>query len=475
MTEDAPSAVRQPVLLLDALTVVAAMGSAYAAHHALHGVVPFIRVPPPYAQYATVAVLAVPIWLILTVFLELDRIYDRTWTAAQLVVRLLKLHGAGFTALAMLVFVTQSIVNRSLMALFLAFSFVLMLAGRLALLQWRRHQYQTGLARERWLVVGSPGARLRAVLADVGTGDFPPQIIGRLDDAPDGTDAGGPAAPPRLGGLDALGRLLGQEAVDLVVFFSPHHDPALVPEALLACEQAGVPAAFPLALGGQGRAAPIVLQLRGHPSVVFDVVAKPRQLLAFKHAADFLVGLCAIVLLAPIMLLIAVVLWARDGRPVLFVQERAGLHGRSFRMLKFRTMAHDAERQRDELLGRNEMNGPVFKVKHDPRVTKLGRLLRRFSLDELPQLFNVLVGEMSLVGPRPLPTGERRQIAGPYRRRLSMKPGITGLWQVSGRSDVDFDEWMRLDLAYVDDWSLGGDVRILARTLGAVLRGRGAW
>jgi lipopolysaccharide/colanic/teichoic acid biosynthesis glycosyltransferase len=143
-------------------------------------------------------------------------------------------------------------------------------------------------------------------------------------------------------------------------------------------------------------------------------------------------------------------------------------------MFKFRTMVRDAEAQRDALRDENMMAGPVFKVKNDPRVTRLGRFLRASSIDELPQLFNVLLGQMSLVGPRPLPRFEQEQIEGWHRRRLSMKPGITGLWQVSGRNEIAFDQWMKLDLEYVDGWSLREDLRLLLRTIPVLLHRRGA-
>jgi lipopolysaccharide/colanic/teichoic acid biosynthesis glycosyltransferase len=162
------------------------------------------------------------------------------------------------------------------------------------------------------------------------------------------------------------------------------------------------------------------------------------------------------------------------GRPVIFAADRAGLNGRAFRMYKFRTMKLGAEADRAGLEAANEMSGPVFKIASDPRVTPLGRFLRKYSLDELPQLFNVLTGSMSLVGPRPLPVGEQEQIRGWQRRRLSMKPGVTGLWQVSGRSGINFEEWMALDLQYVDEWSLLLDLQVLLRTIPAVLVGRGA-
>jgi lipopolysaccharide/colanic/teichoic acid biosynthesis glycosyltransferase len=160
--------------------------------------------------------------------------------------------------------------------------------------------------------------------------------------------------------------------------------------------------------------------------------------------------------------------------PALFVQQRGGLFGHAFPMMKFRTMREGAEAEREALLADNEMDGPVFKIAHDPRVTGVGALLRRTSLDELPQLLNVLLGHMSLVGPRPLPVIETRALTGPHRRRLSMRPGITGLWQVSGRNDLGFDEWMALDLQYVDNWSFVLDLGLLARTVPALLSRRGA-
>jgi lipopolysaccharide/colanic/teichoic acid biosynthesis glycosyltransferase len=143
-------------------------------------------------------------------------------------------------------------------------------------------------------------------------------------------------------------------------------------------------------------------------------------------------------------------------------------------MLKFRTMRADAEMEREALLGANEMDGPVFKIRDDPRVTALGRLLRRTSIDELPQVVNVLLGHMSLVGPRPLPVIETANVIGPHRRRLSVRPGITCLWQISGRNELGFQEWMNLDLQYVDNWSLGLDFAILLRTVPALLSRRGA-
>ena len=179
---------------------------------------------------------------------------------------------------------------------------------------------------------------------------------------------------------------------------------------------------------------------------------------------------------SPVMVIVALLIRLTSSGPILFRQQRAGLNGKPFTMLKFRSMVTDADQHKHELEILNEMNGPVFKVSNDPRVTRVGRFLRKFSLDEFPQLINVLRGEMSLVGPRPLPLEEVRRFDDlAHRRRLSVKPGITCLWQVSGRNNVkDFRDWVRLDLEYIDNWSLWLDFKILLRTIPVVLLGTGA-
>ena len=181
-----------------------------------------------------------------------------------------------------------------------------------------------------------------------------------------------------------------------------------------------------------------------------------------------------LLLATPVILFAALCIKLTSPGSVLFKQQRVGLNGRSFTLYKFRTMIADAHERRREVDHLNEMNGPVFKMKGDPRVTPIGRVLRKFSLDELPQLWNVLKGDMSLVGPRPPIPEEVASYHRWHRRRLSMKPGLTCLWQISGRNEIDFDRWMQLDLQYIDNWSPGLDLKILLRTIPAVLSGRGA-
>ncbi len=199
-----------------------------------------------------------------------------------------------------------------------------------------------------------------------------------------------------------------------------------------------------------------------------------RLRLAVKAVVDRVGAAALLVLLAPVLLAVGAIVRVTSRGPAVYRQERVGHHGETFLVLKFRTMEHDAERRQRELAHRNEADGLLFKVHDDPRVTRFGRFLRRSSLDELPQLWNIVVGEMSLVGPRPLPV-RPEAIVGAERRRLDVRPGLTGLAQVSGRSDLCWADTVRLDVEYVETWSLHIDLLLLARTPLAVLRGRGAY
>jgi exopolysaccharide biosynthesis polyprenyl glycosylphosphotransferase len=217
-------------------------------------------------------------------------------------------------------------------------------------------------------------------------------------------------------------------------------------------------------------------ELLGHPLLIFRTTPEGSWAGLVKQLMDFFGALVLLVVFAIPMLVIALLIKLFSPGPVLFRQQRSGLNGAPFTLYKFRTMVTNAEQYKQELEAMNEMQGPVFKLTNDPRVTPLGKILRRHSLDELPQLFNVLRGEMSLVGPRPLPVDEVRRFNDlAYRRRLSVKPGITCLWQVHGRNEIaDFKDWVRLDLEYIDNWSLWLDIKILLRTIPAVLIATGA-
>src|SRR5580692_57970 len=217
-------------------------------------------------------------------------------------------------------------------------------------------------------------------------------------------------------------------------------------------------------------------ELLGRPLLVFRTTPEASWQSLAKKSLDFFGSFVLLILLSPVFLIIAAAIKATTRGPVFFKQQRSGLSGAPFTLYKFRTMVTNAEQFQHELAAMNEMSGPVFKLTKDPRITPIGKFLRKFSIDELPQLFNVLRGEMSLVGPRPLPVNEVKRFNYlAHRRRLSVKPGLTCLWQVSGRNQItDFRDWLRLDLEYIDNWSIWLDLLILLRTIPAVVAGTGA-
>jgi exopolysaccharide biosynthesis polyprenyl glycosylphosphotransferase len=217
-------------------------------------------------------------------------------------------------------------------------------------------------------------------------------------------------------------------------------------------------------------------ELEGLPVVTIRSGPEDDWQLFAKRLIDILGSAALLLVLAPVFAVVACLIHMDSPGPVFFSQERIGFNKRRFRLMKFRTMLDGADAQQATLEHLNEADGPVFKIKSDPRITRIGKFLRRFSLDELPQLFNVLKGDMSLVGPRPLPVRDVERIdVSSHKRRFSIKPGITCLWQVNGRSNIGFDDWVRLDLEYIDRWSLALDLMILLKTIPAVLKGPGAY
>lgn len=270
--------------------------------------------------------------------------------------------------------------------------------------------------------------------------------------------------------------LMHTHSVRGVVLASRHAQLDWIEELVRACELEGVEFWLVADLFKTQLSRLTFDEFMGRPMLVFRTTPEMSWQAVAKHLLDFF-GAAALLLISGVpMLVVAAAIKLTSPGPILFRQQRAGLNGRPFTMFKFRTMVTNAEQLKQELAALNEMSGPVFKVTKDPRVTPIGRRLRKFSVDEFPQLFNVLRGEMSLVGPRPLPVDEVARFDDlAHRRRLSVRPGLTCLWQVSGRNDVnDFRDWVRLDLEYIDNWSLWLDIKILLRTVPVVLLGSGA-
>ena len=206
-----------------------------------------------------------------------------------------------------------------------------------------------------------------------------------------------------------------------------------------------------------------------------DVVKKNPIYQAVKRGSDVILSVLALVVLSPVFLIASIAIIVEDGFPVIFKQNRSGLNNVPFEMYKFRSMIKGADKMHNDLLEMNELDGPAFKIKDDPRLTKVGKYLRKTSIDEIPQFVNVIKGDMSIVGPRPLPIYETDKCTEEQKKRLIVKPGLTCYWQIAGRNDITFDEWMQLDMKYIKEASILTDLKIIIRTIGAVLRMIGAY
>jgi exopolysaccharide biosynthesis polyprenyl glycosylphosphotransferase len=348
------------------------------------------------------------------------------------------------------------------------------------------------------VAVGPPIARLLAALPKkgavlvVGNNRRTRELVGRwLGEAPgpvdivgymDAMDLRDPMVRnplqdswPFLGDVSEIASVVSNRVIDEVWITLPVRSRYQeIQNVVAVCEDVGLPVRVPT--GTFSRATASIRRVDGkdvNDVYYLTTLGRPWQLL-LKRAMDIIGAGILLLLLAPLFLAVAAAIKLNSRGPVFFRQTRCGLHGRRFTLLKFRSMVDGAASLQSELLARNEVSGPVFKIKRDPRITAVGRFLRKTSLDELPQFINVIRGDMSLVGPRPPVPSEVAKYEPWQRRRLSVLPGITCTWQVSGRSEIPFERWMELDLAYAANWSVTSDLMLLARTIPAVLSGRGA-
>jgi exopolysaccharide biosynthesis polyprenyl glycosylphosphotransferase len=326
------------------------------------------------------------------------------------------------------------------------------------------------------LIVGTNERAIEFVGEIAGRAEFGYHVVGFVDDDWAGTKAFNSTGQTRCCDFAGLANFLRLNVVDEAAIYLPlrsYYEHAA--ELVALCEQHGIVIRFDTQ----------VFKLRALNYRVQDVEESPRILSApglddaipaiIKRTLDILVSGTMLVLLSPVFLVVAFLIKLTSPGPVLFRQIRVGLNKRKFSIYKFRTMVANAEQLQDQLLSMNEMTGPVFKIKKDPRITTLGRVLRNASIDELPQLFNVLMGDMSLVGPRAMSFRDYQLFDKDWqRRRFCVKPGITCLWQIRGRNSIPFEKWMELDMQYIDTWSLWLDFKILAQTVPAVLLGIGA-
>ncbi len=371
----------------------------------------------------------------------------------------------GTIGLILVLFLFQMNLARAVIILFGMISFALVMTKELVVRTWIEGKLGAAKTCHRVLLLGTPEdtRRLRSEFRSRKVRDV--EVAGELDI----NTTPATTLTERLHEINPNG----------VILSATHTFFGQIEKAIEVCEREGVEVWLMADFFKTQISRTTVDEFYGRPMIVFRSTPEESWQKVGKNLIDFSGALSLLVLITfiiPIIPFVALAVKLSSPGPILFRQRRSGLNGQPFEMLKFRTMVSNAEQLKQELERFNEMSGPVFKVTNDPRITPTGRFLRKYSLDELPQLWNVLRGEMSLVGPRPLPVDEVARFDDPSdRRRLSVKPGLTCLWQVGGRNEVsDFKEWVRLDLEYIDNWSLWLDIKILIKTIPAVFAGSGA-
>lgn len=371
--------------------------------------------------------------------------------------------------------VYQPLSYSRLLFLYTAILITLLLGlSRLLIVGARLHLRHYGIGVKRVLLIGAGDVGRMVMRTVMARPELGYQVVGFLDDnvSKGQTDIGPFKA---LGPIENCHEVLSQYAIDKVIICLPWQNHRMIQRLLYTCERHQMHAQI----------VPDVFQLTKHQLEVEELngipLLGPRELsirgwnLVLKRAADLIVTTVFGLLALPLLAIIAFAIRLDSAGPLIYTQTRIGKNGKPFTCYKFRSMVTDADELRSSLASLNEATGPLFKVRNDPRQTRVGRFLRHYSLDELPQLYNVLRGEMSLVGPRPNLPHEVEQYQEWHKKRLSVSPGVTGLWQVSGRSDLTFDEMVLLDIYYVEHWSLALDLHILLRSIPAVFHGRGAY
>jgi len=447
--------------------------------YSLRGLLPalFPRLVPaalnPFGDYMALLGLILPLWGLLLYTAGFYRSH-RTLPLGEEIWGAMKVAFGGTAVLAILIYgLKLEFVSRWFLVVFGAVNFAILASEKVGLRLISRAVRSRGFNFRTVLLVGTgrKAAQLGEFLEAHPYWGF--RVIGYLDD-----DNGGEIRRANrwqcLGRITDLEAVLMREVVDELIFVIEKGRLGEYEQALVAAERHVVRAHVSLDIFPHVFARPILEEMDGVPLLSFTTTpTNPLQLVA-KRAADLAISFILFVLTSPIQIAAAIGIKLSSPGPVFFRQVRCGLNGRHITLFKFRTMYAGAQERLSEISHLNEMSGPVFKASNDPRLTRVGWILRRLSIDELPQLWNVIVGNMSLVGPRPPLPEEVARYEPWQRRRLSMKPGLTCLWQISGRNELDFDRWMELDLKYIDTWSPMLDLKILLKTVPAVLSGRGA-
>jgi exopolysaccharide biosynthesis polyprenyl glycosylphosphotransferase len=481
MIKEYEAFLKKMMILADALVLTGSFILAYFVRKNIYSIYGLDLFPSrvvmgtiyPLDKYLWLLLIVLPVWYGL---LSFQGLYDsfRTKRFTEIVWIVTK---AGFLATLItgtLIFIFKlTYVSRIFVVLFSGISVSLLTLEKVILIQSFKHARLGENSYKHLLVVGTGKRAEKFVKMVKGHPEWGIKIVGIIDDEPEkiGMDVSNIKV---IGLLKDIPNILHEKIVDEVVFVIPRSWLSRVEESILSCEREGIKVSVAVDLFNFKIGKLQATDLGGIPLMRLETTLGSPWQLFIKTASDTVVSLAALVLLAPVLILATIAIKLSSPGPIFFKQERNGMNGRKFTLLKFRSMLVGAEEMQDELLALNEMDGPVFKIKNDPRITKVGRFLRKTSLDELPQLINVLKGDMSLVGPRPPIPGEVTNYETWQRRRLSMRPGVTCFWQISGRNKISFEEWMKLDLEYIDNWSLCLDFKILLKTIPVVLFGTGA-
>ena len=415
----------------------------------------------PFSEYAWLLLVILPVSPLL---LDLQGFYNRALIPSRrrTVWQLLKACTLMAMVTIMVLFLRKDLPARGVIIVFPSISFLLILLKEEFLRRWWETEAGRAQLKKRLILLGTPEDTARFTRGASQFSADSMEIVAQLD--------------LNATSVEQLLDFLHTHSANGVILCAKHVYFGQIEKAIQACELEGVEVWLVADFFNTQVSRTALDEFHGVPVLVFRSTPEESWQGAVKQILDVVGAAVLLVLLAIPLLLIALAIRLTSPGPALFRQQRSGLNGRPFTMLKFRSMVSNAEQLKQELASLNEMSGPVFKVTQDPRITPVGKILRKFSIDELPQLVNVLRGEMSLVGPRPLPVDEVLRFDDlAHRRRLSVKPGLTCLWQISGRNQVkDFKDWVRLDLEYIDNWSLWLDFKILLRTIPVVLAGTGA-
>lgn len=461
---------RQFAIIIDILTVIVGFILSFYIRQMFRFLVPF-GIPVSLSEHAILLVIIPLIWWVL---LNMQNAY--TWqrfTSLQLeYLRVFRTTFLGVLILTAIVFIFRvRSLPRSLIALFAVVSFSLLILEKTLLFYTIGEMRRQGRNRKKALVIGTGELARKFVETTEKYPEWGLRVIGFLMDKPEDVEK----EEHVLGSYNDLLTILHEQTVEEVVLALPSEDLNMAREILTLCEREGVQVRLVSDFFRTMIAKLHVTEIHGMPILTFSTSPTKEWQQFIKRGMDVVISGTALITLSPLFLAIAAAIKLTSPGPVFYEWNVIGFSKEKFRGYKFRSMVKDADKLKEKLLDQNEMSGPVFKVKKDPRITTVGRFLRKLSLDELPQLWSVLKGDMSLVGPRPCLQTELPHFESWQRRKFSVKPGLTCLWQVSGRNEIqDFSEWAKLDLEYIDNWSLWLDFKILLKTVPAALLGKGA-